>query len=485
VFSQRLGLATDPFVLVQRVTNGAGKGGEQSSDVLELADNDTNVGDREFNTASRDPAGRFEVKEDGTYRLMIRDLFNRAEHSPRFLYRLSIRRESPDFRLVAMAIVPKAKADAKNIELGVPLLRRGETIAIRVLALRQSFSGEIELSIDEPPPGLLFQGDRIEAGKSSDFILLTAAEDAPPFAGPVRLVGKAKSGDKELVAEARGGTLIFPVANTDTERPKARLAREFTLAITDLETAPVTIAPAEPKTWEAPANAKLPIPLRIRRQGEFNATLKLKPLGPGAAEALKEFDVDAKATNATLTLDLAALKLSPGSYSFAVQTQITGKYRNNPEAAAFAEAATKEADKLAAELDAEAKKAAAKFDDASKNAAEAEAAAKSAREKALAAKVALEKEPADEKLAAQRDTAIKTADDADAKTKAATETKVAAEKTKTAAEVRAKEARARKDAAAARAKDTAERAKPKEATVTVYSAPIHVKVTPVEQAKSK
>ena len=114
-------------------------------------------------------------------------------------------------------------------------------------------------------------------------ILLTAAEDAPDFAGPVRLVGKAKIGDKERVREVRGGTMIFPVGNIDAERPESRLTREFALAIMSKESAPISILPAERKTWEAPANGKVQIPLKIVRRAEFNAKLKLIPDGPRAA----------------------------------------------------------------------------------------------------------------------------------------------------------------------------------------------------------
>lgn len=485
VFSQRLGLPTDPFLLIQRVTRND-KGEEQLSDVQEVYDNDSNIGEREFNTASRDPVVRFEAKETGTYRVLVRDLFQRAERSPRFVYRLSLRREAPDFRLVAQALVPKYKADAKNIDIGVPFLRRGETIPVRVMAFRRDgFNGEIHLAIENLPPGLVFEGDRIEAGKNSDFILLTATEDAPVFAGPIKLAGKAKVGDKELVREARGGTMIFPVGNTDSERPDSRLAREFALAISDKERAPLSIAAAEQKTWEAPANTKLSIPLRLTRRGEYDANLKLKPLGPGTSDALKEFDVDGKATNGTLTLDLAALKLAPGSYSFAVQTQTTGKYRNNPEAAAFAEAAAKEADKLAGERTAEAKKAAEAVEPTAKIAQEAEAAVKTAAAKVAEAKAALEKSPADEKLKADLDVAERAAAEAAAKSKAAAEAKVAAEKAKSTADEKVKEAQSRKEAAAARAKVAAEKAKPKDTTIVVHSPPIHVRVTAVEQAKSK
>jgi len=485
VFSQRLGLPTDPFVLIQRVTKNE-RGEEQATDVQELYDSDVNLGEREFNTATRDPVARLEVKETGSYRLLVRDLFQRAERSPRFVYRLSVRRETPDFRLVAMAIAPRDKPDAKNINLAVPLLRRGETIPIRVMAFRRDgFNGEIQLSIDHPPPGLIFEGDRIEAGKNSDLILLTAAEDAPGFAGPIKLVGRARIGDDEVTRQARGGTLVFPVESTDNERPESRLTRDFVIAVSDKEGAPISIATAENKTWEVAANARLEMPLKITRRGDFTASLKLKPLGPGTPEALKEFEADAKATNTVFTLDFAALKLPPGTHVFALQTQTTGKYRNNPEAAAFAEAAAKEADKLAAELAKAATQASEEFAQATKAAADAEAAAKAAAQKLAAAVAALEKAPNDEQLKADRDAANKTATEAAGKSKSAAAALAVAEQARTSAEAKAKAGQARKEQAAADAKTATERAKPKDVTILVHSPPIRVHVNPVEHAKNK
>ena len=485
VFSQRLGLPTDPLLVIQRVTKND-KGEEQTSDVSEVYDQDTNIGDREFNTVSRDPVARFEAKEDGAYRITVRDLFGRTRASPRHVYRLAVRKESPDFRLVAMVIAPKFKADAKDVPVGVPLLRRGETLPVRVMVFRRDgFNGDIELSITNPPQGLRFDGDRIDSGKNSDTILLTATEDAPAFAGPVRLVGKATIGGQEVVRQAQGGTMLFPVGSTDTERPEARVTSEFTLAICDQEFAPVTVAPAESKTWEAVANGKLEVPLRVTRRGEFNAAIKLKPLGPGPAEALKEFDVDGKATNATLKLDLAALKLAPGSYVFAAQGSTTGKYRNNPEAAAAADAAAKEAEKLAGELTAAAKKAAEEFDKAAKAATEAEAAAKAAAEKLTAAKAACDKTPDDEKAKADRDSAQKAADEAASNSKSAIEARTAAEKSKSDAEAKSKDAAAKKEQTAKRAKELNEKAKSRDANFMVCSTPIPVKVTPAPPAESK
>jgi hypothetical protein len=485
VFSQRLGLPTSPFVLIQRAKKND-KGEEEFSDMQEIYEGETNIGDREFNTATRDPVSRLEAKEDGGYRILVRDLFQRTERSPRFVYRLSLRRESPDFRLVAQSLSPRFKADAKDIPIGVPFLRRGETIPLRVMVFRRDgFNGEIELALENPPPGLLFDGDRIPAGKNSTFVLFTAADNAPAFAGPVKLIGKAKVGDKELVREARGGTMIFPVHNTDNERPESRMSRELTLSISDKETAPISIAVAEQRVFEASANSKVEIPLRVIRRGDFTGNLKLKPLGPGATEGLKEFDLESKATNATLKLDLAALKLAPGTHIFAVQGQTGGKYRNNPEAADLAEAAAKEADKLAGELATLVTQRSEDFDKAGKALTEVEAVAKAAQEKLTAAKAAAGNAPAEEGLKSDLDAAQKTAAEADLKLKAATESRATAEKAKTAAETKAKEAQLKKEETAKRAKELSEKAKPRDVNYQVTSAPIPLKVVPAQVAAAK
>src|SRR6185436_13625219 len=137
VFSQRLGFPTDPFMLVERGTKND-KGEESFSTVSELYDSDANLGGVEFNTTSRDPAYRFEAKEDGQYRVQVRDLFNKTLSSSRYPFRLSIRKESPDFRLVAMAAQPpKPAPDSRAAYPSLPNLRRRETHVIKVLAFRR------------------------------------------------------------------------------------------------------------------------------------------------------------------------------------------------------------------------------------------------------------------------------------------------------------------------------------------------------------
>jgi hypothetical protein len=482
VVSARLGLPTDPLVVVQRLTRDQA-GAAKAVEVLELQDSDTNVGDREFNTASRDPAGRFEAPETGLYQVIVRDLFGGTVASPRHVYRLALRPPAPDFRLVAMTVVPKAKADAKNIDLGVPLLRRGDAIPVRVMALRRDgFSGPIELALEDAPPGFLFPGDRLEGGRNAQSIVLASATNAPFHAGPVRLVGRARIGDRDLMREARGGTLVFSVPTTDTERARARVARAFTVGLTDREAAPITVAPATNRLWEVPAGGKLPIPFTVTRRGEFNAAFKLKPAGPGNADAFKEIEVDPKATNLTLTLDLAALKLGEGLHTFTLQGSTTGKYRNNPEGAAAAEAAVKAADQSIASAEAALKKAGPAVAQATQAVTAAATAAKAAAEKSAQARRAAEASPADEALKAAATAADKTARAAAAQVTQATTAQAAAEQARATAEAAVKAAKSAKDTAAAQAKQLNERAKPRDVTVQLHAQPVRVRVLPPAKA---
>ncbi|NDF00774.1 MAG: hypothetical protein EB034_21255, partial [Verrucomicrobia bacterium] len=69
VTSHRLGLPTAPHVVIQKATKND-KGEETFTDVQELTESATNLGGPEFNTAHRDPVGRFEAKEDGSFEIL-------------------------------------------------------------------------------------------------------------------------------------------------------------------------------------------------------------------------------------------------------------------------------------------------------------------------------------------------------------------------------------------------------------------------------
>ena len=104
-----------------------------------------------------------------------------------------------------------------------------------------------------------------------------------------------------------------------------------------------------------------------------------------------------------------------------------------------------------------------------------EAAVKATEEAESKSKAALETKMAAEKAASE----------AQAKAKADTEAQIAAEKTEAEAPAKLKDAEKSKELAVNRAKETAKTAEPRDVTVTVYSAPINLKVTPAATSPAK
>jgi hypothetical protein len=287
--------------------------------------------------------------------------------------------------------------------------------------------------------------------------------------------------DADRVRDARAGTISWTVPDYNNEAVSPRLTRELFLAVSGVESAPITIAPDETKIWEAVSGTKLQIPLKLTRRGDFEETLKLKASGVAGLDGLKELAIDSKTNQAVLEIDLGQQKLSTGAYTFYLQAQTKGKYRNNPEAAKEADEAVKQAEKLAVDLAAEAKKAADTAADAAKAVEEAAALAKAASAELAEARSAAEITPADADLIAARDEAENKSEAAAEKEQLAAEAKTAADKAAEEALAKVKEAEAKKTAATNRAKAANERAKPREVTTTVYSVPISIQVKAEEK----
>lgn len=349
IWGERLGPVCDPFALLQRVTKGP-KGEEQAVDLQEFGDTDVNVGGRDFNTTTRDPVGRIEIKEDGLHRVLVRDLFNTGTDSPRHPYRLSLRRETPDFRLVALPQPPpKTKDDDRQVHAASASLRRGETSPLRVLVFRRDgFNGEIEITATDLPVGVTSMPGRIAEGQGTGTVLLTASDVAASSVAAIQVVGRSGSAGAVRVHPAVMATVVRPVADHDQEAIAARLAREPVLSVNGAESAPVTVASSSAGPLEAPVGGKLSVPVGITRRGDFPAAFKLKPAGHPSLDKAAEANIAEKATNGVVEINLAEAKLPEGVHTLWLQGTVAGKYRDNPEALAAAEAGLKDADKALA-----------------------------------------------------------------------------------------------------------------------------------------
>jgi WD40 repeat protein len=434
VFSERLGLLTDPSILIQRVTQND-KGEPVIADVNFTDDAGANIGGREFDTFTHDPIYRFQADQDAVYRIRVRDMYGSSKANPNFVYRLSIRPETPDFNLIAVAqSPPRIQADTRDISLWTPLVRRGGTTPIMIMIVRRDgFSGEVVLAVDGLPKGVTCPGATIHAKQNSTTLVLTATEDAPAWTGPIQVVGKANIGESETVREARGAAVTWHVGDFNVEPVQARLLRDVVLTVSGTETASVLMDMGEQQVWETSLAGKLDIPIKITRRNDFKGDLKLSVVGIPGMQQAPEVTIPAAAAEGRLQLDFVNKDkntFEPGSSTFHLLTQAVVPYQNNPEAAKAAQDDLTRIEKLAADAAAQAKAAA-----------EAHAAT-------------------------------------DADPNATTEAKAQAKTTADQAAAHAKAAEDAKAAAAANVKTLNEKANSKNITVAYYSTPVSLKLTP-------
>jgi hypothetical protein len=378
VASERLGLNTDPFVLVQQVKKTGDK--ETLTDVAELYDiappmkvtsNGYSYDGPPYDAGSPDVNGKFEIKEDGTFRLQVRDLFGGTRSDANNVYRLIVRQAAPDFSLAAWAVHMTLR-NGDRASLSKPMaLRAGDSRIYEVAVQRRDgFDGEIDISMENLPPGVSAAGLKIAKGKPYGHLILTASEDARRGFSLAKLTGKSTINGAVVTRPVRVASMEWPVKDAKGEIPAPRLMADIPVSVTDSEKSPITIAPKENKVWEARVGETLKIPLKITWRNEFNgASIKVKAYGDGFT-GIKEFDIPIKATTQDAVIDLAALKVVRGDYTIAFQSLGICKYSYNPAAVPLAEAEQKKAGQLAVAAAAEAKKIAATDANGAKVAAE-------------------------------------------------------------------------------------------------------------------
>ncbi len=370
VASERLGHPTDPTVLVQRVVKGVAGQPDQLVDVAEFTDvpspvkvssNGYAYDGPPYDSGTADVLGRLAVPEDGTYRLHLSDLYGATRSEPSHAYRLVVRKAAPDFALVAWPLHLELRNGDRNALSKPFALRNGGTIAYEVVAFRRDgFAGEIELSLENLPPGVSAAGLTIPAGKLSGIMLVTAAAGAPRGHASAAFVGRATVNGASVTRPCRVASVAWPVPDSWGEIPATRLLADAPVSVSGLERAPLTIAPKTPVV-EVKVGQTVTLRYAVSRTSEFSGgKLSLKPVGAGFEKAPK-LEVLPTADAAEVTLDLKALNLTlPGDYRLAFLGGGVVKYRHRPDLAATAEAAAQKTAAAVKELEGEVQKASAK-----------------------------------------------------------------------------------------------------------------------------
>lgn len=219
VQGERLGAPVDLFFALLRAENKQELfGADDTTDTLTAA---------RFVTRTSDPAPyRFVAPADGRYLLLVSS--HDADHRGNVAlhYRARLVPERPDFRLIALP-PSESRPDALCLPAG------GQE-AFTILVWRQDgWNDGLTLTAEGLPPGVTCRPQAVAPGQKQATLVLSAAADAPPGAGVIRILGTATIQGQTVIREARPAGLIWPTQAGQNFPASARLERNLVLAVRD------------------------------------------------------------------------------------------------------------------------------------------------------------------------------------------------------------------------------------------------------------
>ena len=355
VYSHRLGLPTDPYLLIQRVTEDPEKE-SGVEDVKEVDDLDEVGIDATYDSRTADPIFRFTVPEDGTYRILVRDLNATARGD--LFYRLAIREPKPDFRLVAFSAQHERNDNGEVVKSDPRplLLHRGGAEVVEILAFRRDgFDGEIHLSAQFLPLGVTCAGVIIPGGSSRTKLALRAADNANAWSGNISIVGRARIGDTWVTRMARGGEVQWGGKQNESITT-SRLVRNVALAVNDSWRFPFTVKLADARPVVLSSNGNVRVPLRIVRRDGFGGALQLKFDGLPDEIRSNPISVDSGKSQVELELQIH-VRTAPTIYTLVLMAETEVPFPRDPKAVAAAAETKAKIDQIASQAAEAAKQA--------------------------------------------------------------------------------------------------------------------------------
>jgi hypothetical protein len=234
--------------------------------LLKEDDDNPEILSPQFYTSTADPPRyRFVAPADGTYQLTVASKFAYLQAGPRYQYRLRIMPERPDFRMVVMPLA-SGLPDA-------PLLHQGGHQVLSVYLWRQDgFSAPITLTGEDLPPGIIVRPQTISSTQKQAMVVVSAAPDAAPWEGAIRLVATATVDGRQIVREVRSASVTWPVPQANVPAV-SRLDRNLVVAVR--ERGPFSLEPTAEEVV-VPAGVKVDVNLKLTRHAkDFNSPVQV------------------------------------------------------------------------------------------------------------------------------------------------------------------------------------------------------------------
>ena len=270
-----------------------------------------------FSTSHVDPIGRWVAPADGRYLILVRSVIGGLDADPRRQYRLSLRREEPDYQLVA---VPRS-----DDPIGLNVLRGGRCV-VDVLAVRhRGLTGAIRVSAGKNlPTGIECPDIWLGPGVDSAPLVITAGSNVESLVGTLQLEGHSEqAGDRK----ARGAT----VTHKGVTGIASRIANDINFAVAGDAPLKITANGHEPKKHHLYGEMQvrhspgcvLDVAVEVERR-EFDHQASVRLIGVGMPDLIgnQTAIIPADQKRGTLSFFLPPT-LPIGTYTLAVQAETT------------------------------------------------------------------------------------------------------------------------------------------------------------------
>jgi hypothetical protein len=320
ILSQRLGAPTDLYF---RLVKPGPK--ETYQDIAQGDDSPETLSNQSFFTGSQDPSPyRFVVPADGKYLLLVGSHLGGSLAGVQHMYRLRIAPERPDFRLFVMP--------TDGFRPGGVVVGKGgdETFGVFVWR-RDGFKGEVTLTMDGLPTGVTCKPQIAHPAMKRTSLVVSAAETAPLFTGPITLMGTAVIAGNKVVREARSAAVTWPVPPGNNIPTVTRLDRGAFLAVR--EKPPYALATKDDKGTVFHGD-KLTVALKAKRlwpdaKGQIQIQAVPSEQIPGLN--LPQVNIGANATDGNLAVVVPA-NVPPGTYNIVFHSFLQVPFNKDPMA---------------------------------------------------------------------------------------------------------------------------------------------------------
>lgn len=213
---------------------------------------------RKFFSRSEDPTPfRYTFPADGEYQLLVTSRTADSHSGVRLSYAVRITREESDFSLISMSHSDYSP-DVVNVPIG------GQDAYTVMVERKGDFAGDVELSVEGLPPGLVCAPQTLAAGVRETTLVLTAQAAAAAWAGEIKIKGTAMVGAAKVTRESRPASIIWPIQGQDggNATTLSRLDRSNWLSVKGK--APFTLTPSIDKVEVVPGD-KATVKVKLNR----------------------------------------------------------------------------------------------------------------------------------------------------------------------------------------------------------------------------